>query len=265
MDLRSGLNRLFFLRLVWYILLASVVSSFVMAAESSTVAVKSGTSAPIEVTADHIEYLQNVEMYEAEGHAVIVQGQTRLTADHVTLMMLSGTVIAEGHVHLTDPASDTEAERLELDVNTQAGVLTNGRVFLKQSDTLVTGRLLQRFSETHYRAKDGSFTNCDAIGGEIPAWRFTFKDLDLNVGDGLYARSVRICVNDVPIVPLPSMIYPIQTNRKTGLLIPQVGYDNRFGLTYRQSFFWALTPSQDTIISPNFMSNRGYGTDVEYR
>ena len=265
MDLRSGLNRLFFLRLVWYILLASVVSSFVMAAESSTVAVKSGTSAPIEVTADHIEYLQNVEMYEAEGHAVIVQGQTRLTADHVTLMMLSGTVIAEGHVHLTDPASHTEAERLELDVNTQAGVLTNGRVFLKQSDTLVTGRLLQRFSETHYRAKDGSFTNCDAIGGEIPAWRFTFKDLDLNVGDGLYARSVRICVNDVPIVPLPSMIYPIQTNRKTGLLIPQVGYDNRFGLTYRQSFFWALTPSQDTIISPNFMSNRGYGADVEYR
>ena len=71
---------------------------------------------PIEVTADHIEYLQNVEMYEAEGHAVIVQGQTRLTADHVTLMMLSGTVIAEGHVHLTDPASDTEAERLELDM-----------------------------------------------------------------------------------------------------------------------------------------------------
>lgn len=263
MDLRFGSNGL--RSLIWSLLCAGFLSDSVLAAESSTVVPKSGAGAPIEITADHIQYVQNVEMYEAEGHAVIVQGQTRLTADRVTLMMLSGTVIAEGQVHLTDPASDTVAERLELDVNTQAGVLTNGRVFLKQSDTLVTGRLLQRFSESHYRAKDGSFTNCDALEGQVPAWRFTFKDLDLHVGDGLYARSVRICVNDVPVIPLPSIIYPIQTNRKTGLLIPQVGYDNRFGLTYRQSFFWALTPSQDAIISPNFMSNRGYGADVEYR
>jgi len=180
-------------------------------------------------------------------------------------MALSGTMIAEGHVHLTDPSSDTEAERLEIDVNTQAGVLTNGTVFLKQSDTLITGRLLQRFSESHYRAKDGSFTNCDAKDGQVPAWRFTFKDLDLNIGEGIYARSVRICVNDVPVIPLPSILYPIQTTRKTGFLIAQVGYDNRFGWTYRQSFFWALTPSQDTTISPNYMSNRGYGADVEYR
>jgi LPS-assembly protein len=247
-------------------LLAGFSGSLAAAAESSSsVAVKPASGAPIEISADQIQYLQNLEVYEAEGHAVIVQGQLRLTADRVTLMMLSGTAIAEGNVHLTDPSSDTEAERLELDVNTQAGVLTNGRVFLKQSDTLITGRLLQRFSESHYRAKDGSFTNCEAQEGQVPAWRFTFKDLDLNIGEGIYARSVRVCVNDVPVVPLPSLLYPIQTTRKTGWLIPQVGYDNRFGFTYRQSFFWALTPSQDTIISPNYMSNRGYGADVEYR
>ena len=266
MDLRLGLLNGPSVCLLVLILLGACVDSLVVAAEPpSSVAVKPTSGSPIEITADQIQYLQNLEVYEAEGHAVAAQGQLRLTADRITLMMLSGTMIAEGNVHLTDPSSDVEAERLELDVNTQAGVLTNGAVFLRQSDTLITGRLLQRFSESHYRAKDGSFTNCDAKDGRVPAWRFTFKDLDLNIGEGVYARSARICVNDVPIIPLPSILYPIQTNRKSGFLIPQAGYDNRFGFTYRQSFFWALTPSHDAIISPNFMSNRGQGVDVEYR
>jgi LPS-assembly protein len=266
MNLRLGRTNGPSVCLLLLLLFAGFTDSQVWAAEpSSSVAVKPTSGSPIEITADQIQYLQNLEVYEAEGHVVVAQAQLRLTADRVTLMTLSGTMIAEGHVHLTDPSSDTEAERLELDVNTQAGVLTNGTVFLKQSDTLITGRLLQRFSESHYRAKDGSFTNCDAKEGQVPAWRFTFKDLDLNVGEGIYARSVRVCVNDVPVLPLPSILYPIQTTRKTGFLIAQVGYDNRFGFTYRQSFFWALTPSQDTIISPNYMSRRGYGADVEYR
>ena len=251
--------------LLVFFLFAGFTDGLVSAAESSSVAVKPTTGSPIEITADQIQYLQNLEIYEAEGHVVVAQAQLRLTADRVTLMTLSGTMIAEGHVHLTDPTADTKAERLELDVNTQAGILTNGTVFLKQSDTLITGRLLQRFSESHYRAKDGSFTNCDAQDGQVPAWRFTFKDVDLNIGEGIYARSVRICVNDVPLIPFPSMLYPIQTTRKTGFLIAQIGYDNRFGFKYRQSFFWAISPSQDAIITPTFLSNRGPGMDLEYR
>src|SRR5579884_1641838 len=185
----------------------------------SSVAVKPATGAPLDIKADHIQYLQNVDVYEAEGSVVIVQGPIRLTADRVTLFMLTGTAIAEGHVRMTDPTSEIQGERIELDVNTEAGVVTNGQIFIKDSDTLVTGRLLQRFSENHYRAKEGSFTNCDAQYGEVPAWRFTFKDLDLNIGEGVYARSAWMCVNDHPLIPFPTMFYPIQTYRKTGFLI----------------------------------------------
>ncbi|HEX3203210.1 MAG TPA: LPS assembly protein LptD, partial [Nitrospiraceae bacterium] len=234
-------------------------------AGSSSVSVKSQATAPVEITAERIEYLQGVDVYEAEGSVVIVQGPVHLTADRVTLFMLSGTMVAEGQVHLTDPASDIHAERLELDVNTSAGAVTNGRVFIRQSDTLVTGRLLQRFSEAHYRAKEGSFTNCDAQDGKVPAWRFTFKDLDLNMGESIYAKSAWFCVNDVPLIPFPTLSYPIQTSRKTGFLIPTIGYDNRFGFHYRQGFFWAMTPSHDLLITPDYLSNRGYGGDVQYR
>ncbi|HXC65827.1 MAG TPA: LPS assembly protein LptD, partial [Nitrospiraceae bacterium] len=219
---------------------------------------------PLDITAERIDYLQGQEIYEADGSVVVTQGALRLTADHMTIQSLPGVLIATGHVRLTDPKADLATERLELNVNTEAGVVTHGRVYLKATNTFVEGRLLQRFSEDHYRVKEGRFTNCDAQEGETPAWRFKFKDLDLNAGDNAAFTGGWLCVNDVPVIPLPTMTFPL-TRRRTGFLIPTIGYDNRFGMHLQESFFWAINPSQDLTISPQYYSQLGYGSDFKYR
>ncbi|MGH7256540.1 MAG: LptA/OstA family protein, partial [Nitrospirales bacterium] len=156
---------------------------------------------PINLTADRVSFDQDTGVYDAQGSVVIVQGPLRLTADHVIYRTLTGVLIATGRVHLSDPGSDLWSERLEMNVNTEVGVVVNGELFLRDSTTTVTGRLLQRFSEDHYRGKDGSFTNCDTREGMTPAWRFRFEDLDMDLGDRLYAKNLWFCVNDVPIIP----------------------------------------------------------------
>ena len=221
-------------------------------------------SPPLEVKADRIDYLQDQDIYEADGSVVIDQGSVHLTADHVTIQALPGVMIATGHVRLTDPKADIVAERLELNVNTQAGIITHGEVYLKASNTTVDGRLIQRFSEDHYRFKEGRFTNCDAPPGETPAWRFQFKDMDLNAGTSLAFKDGWFCVADVPVIPIPTMTYPL-TPRQSGFLIPSPGYDNRFGFHYQQGYYWAINPSQDLTISPSYYTNLGYGSDFEYR
>ncbi|MDP1768423.1 MAG: LPS assembly protein LptD [Nitrospirota bacterium] len=232
-------------------------------AKSVPVATSSG-GLPLDITAERIDYLQEQETYEANGSVVVNQGTMRLTADHMTIHALPGVVIATGHVRLIDPKADLAAERLELNVNTEAGVVTHGRVYLKASNTSVEGRLMQRFSEDHYRVKEGRFTNCDAQEGETPAWRFEFKDLDLNAGDHVGFTGGWLCVNDVPVVPIPTMTYPL-SSRRSGFLIPNIGYDNRFGTHLQESFYWAINPSQDLTISPSYYSSLGYGSDFEYR
>jgi LPS-assembly protein len=224
----------------------------------------SSGSIPLDVTAARIDYRQDQDVYEADGSVVIQQGAIRLTADHVTIQVLPGILTATGHVHLTDPQSDVTTERLELNVNTEAGVATHGQLYIPASNTLVSGRLMQRFSEYHYRVKEGSFTNCDAQEGETPAWRMRFEDLDLTVGDMLAFKGAWLCVNDVPTIPLPTLSYPLST-RQSGFLTPFVGYDNRFGMHGQESFYWAINPSQDMTISPTYYSNLGYGSDLEYR
>ncbi|MCI0428567.1 MAG: LPS assembly protein LptD [Nitrospiraceae bacterium] len=231
---------------------------------SSAATATSSDGLPLDITAERIDYLQEQEIYEADGSVVVNQGTLRLTADHMTVQALPGVVIATGHVRLTDPKADLVTERLELNVNTEAGVVTHGRVYLKSTNTSVEGRLLQRFSEDHYRVKEGRFTNCDAQEGETPAWRFQFKDLDLNAGDNLAFTGGWLCVNDVPVIPLPTLTYPL-SKRRTGFLVPIVGYDNRFGMHLQESFFWAINPSQDVTVSPSYYSGLGYGSDLRYR
>ena len=219
---------------------------------------------PLDITAARIDYLQEQEVYEADGSVVVNQGTLRLTADHMTIQALPGVLIATGHVRLTDPKADLASERLELNVNTEAGVVTHGRMYLRSTNTSVEGRLLQRFSEDHYRVKEGRFTNCDAQKGETPAWRFEFKDLDLNAGDNVSFTGGWLCVNDVPVIPIPTLTYPL-SKRHTGFLVPTVGYDTRFGAHIKESFFWAINPSQDLTISPFYYSDLGYGSDLAYR
>ena len=230
----------------------------------SNVTAQPGGGQPLNITADRIDHLQEFDIYEAEGSVVVTQGAWRLTADHVTIRTLPGILIAVGHVRLNDPSSEAFAERLELNVNTEAGIMVNGTLFVKPSNSFLTGRFFQRFSEDHYRVKDGTFTNCDAARGETPAWRFKFEDLDVNTGDSVAMKKGWLCVNDRAIVPIPTLTYPL-TTRRSGFLIPSPGYDNRFGLHYQQGYFWAINPSQDLTISPFYYSNLGYGSDFDYR
>ena len=222
------------------------------------------SSMPLDLTANRIDYRQEQDVYEADGSVVIRQGAMTLTADHVTIAVLTGQVAATGHVHLVEEHADITTERLEFNVNTEAGVMTHAEMFVPVSNSLITGRLMQRFSEYHYRAKEGSFTNCDAREGEMPAWRLRFDDVDLNAGDSIAMKGVWLCVADVPVLPLPTLTYPLST-RRTGFLMPFAGYDNRFGVHMQESFFWAINPSQDLTITPSFYTRLGYGSDFDYR
>lgn len=224
----------------------------------------SSASTPLDITAERIDYQQEQEIYEANGAVVIRQGGITLTADHATIQALPGILTAVGHVHLTDVQADVTAERLELNVNTEAGIATHAELFIPSRNTLVSGQYLQRLSEYHYRVKDGSFTNCDAQEGEVPAWRFRANDVDMTISDTLAFKGGWFCILDVPTIPLPTFSYPM-ARRQTGFLIPTPKYNSRFGFGAQAHFFWVISPSQDVTISPSYYNRLGYGSDFEYR
>ena len=222
-------------------------------------------SSPLRVTAERTEFDHLTEEFKAVGSVVVTQGAVRLTADQAVLHKLSGRLTATGHVHLQDQVTDVRAEELTINVNTESVLVVNGKIVLKETGTWLRGRLFQRFSETRYRVKDGTFTNCDADDGQIPDWSFSFENVEVEQGDSVLAENAWLNVRNQPVVPIPALRYPMPGARKTGFLVPTIGYDNVLGVQYRQGFYWAISPSQDLTIAPQILSKRGQGGDVTYR
>lgn len=222
-------------------------------------------SGSLVIHADHIDYASETELLRARGSVKMVQGTTTLIADEATVRLLTGDVVAVGRVHLMQEKTDVWADRLDVNFNTEAGLITSGQIYDRDTNALITADKLRRYSESHYRAENGSFTNCDAMEGQTPAWRFRFEEVDVTFGDSLELRNAWFCVNDVPLIPVPYFKYPVGVSRKTGFLFPSPGYNSKFGFSYRQSFFWAINPSHDLTVTPNILTDRGYGGDLEYR
>ncbi len=242
---------------------ASAVPAFPQSPVSEPARPEEGS--PLSVTAERTEFDHVTEEVKAVGSVVATQGAVRLTADQAVLHKLSGRLTATGHVHLKDEVTDVWAEELTINVNTESALIVNGKLFLKEPGTWLKGRLLQRFSETRYRVKDGTFTNCEADDGQIPDWSFSFQDVDVEQGDSVFAKNVWLNVRNQPVLPIPVLRYPMPDARRTGFLVPTVGFDNVLGVQYRQGFYWAISPSQDLTVAPQILSKRGQGGDVAYR
>ncbi len=224
-------------------------------------AADSKSDAPIYLTADRIESLQDEKVYRAEGSVVLTQGPMELTAERLQIEVLTGKVTAEGAVHLDDGANRAEAERIEIELQTGLGILTHARLFLPKENYLLGAERMARTDVDRYELEDASFTPC----GCDPDWRIRARRLRVRLEGYLTLRDLTFYAGDWPILYLPYFIYPAGTERKSGLLVPRVGFSSRDGFRYRQEFFWAISPHRDATLSVDSRGRRGIGGGLEYR
>ncbi len=223
------------------------------------------SSRPIHIQADTLTYSKATQTYEGKGSVVVVQGPSRLEADEATLNVATGQVTAVGRVHLNDGISDIHGERLDFNFNTAKGVIFHGRLFVLEGNFTVDAQVMERLSEVQYRLEDASFTTCSVLEGERTPWQFKADKAELEVEGFLYARNVRFCILDVPVMYLPAVLFPAKRERATGFLMPQLGSSSVQGFKIREAFFWAISPSQDATAALDYRGKLGTGADLEYR
>ena len=222
-----------------------------------------GTGEPIHLQSDRLEYLKEEDVYLAEGSVVVQQGPLHLEADTLRLDNAEGKLVAIGNVHFSDGENRIDAEEIELDINTQLGILYDGNLFVKSDHYYLAGETIERRALDRYYLEEGSFTACDFP--EDPAWRIKARRLRIRMDHYLVARDVVFYANGIPIFYLPYLIYPVKTERQTGLLVPRVGYSSRYGFRYGQDLYWAISQSQDATFSFEHRGSKGDGLGLEYR
>jgi LPS-assembly protein len=69
----------------------------------------------------------------------------------------------------------------------------------------------------------------------------------------------------LPILPVPSLSFPLTDKRKSGVLPPTFGLDSVNGLELTIPYYWNIAPNRDATFYPALMSKRGVDLGGEFR
>ncbi len=217
---------------------------------------------PWNITADEIQYDSETGRYFATGDVLISKEDLKLSADRVHFYHRTMEVFAEGNVMLISGKDILAGKHLEMDLNKQVGMMSDGVIFIEENHFFIRGQHIQKTGKDSYRAETASITTCP---GEEPDWKITARNVQITVEGYGTATHTTLWAKNLPVLYSPYLRFPVKLQRQTGFLTPQFGFSDRRGTEYMQPFFWAIDESSDATFYGHFMSLRGAKLGIEYR
>jgi LPS-assembly protein len=213
------------------------------------------------ITSKNLEYIKEKSTYIAKGNVKIERDKTVIEADEGIYNEQTDDVIATGAIKYNDIDTFITAGRAELNLGAETGILYDAEVLYKKDNYRISGKKIEKKGKNYYFSSEATFTTCDT---PVPAWCFRGRDVNVLVGDKLKARDVSFRIRDVPVLYIPYFRAPI-SERKTGFLIPGVGYSKSRGFRLDIPFFWVISEKRDATIALDIYTKRGVGEGLEYR
>ena len=223
---------------------------------------EASASGPVDITARDLSYNKRDNIYTAQGDVEMKDGTRLLTADFVLYNDTTKDAFAEGHVIFQDLEDVVHAERMSINTVTKRGTIEKGTVFVKKANFYVTGNEIEKTGEYTYFMHQGEFTTC---GFDHPDWTFKAKDVDLTVGGYATLDNAYFNILGHPVAYLPWGVFPVKTERQSGLLVPTVTSSSFNGREFEDAYYWAIDKDKDATFYFDWLQDRGVKPGVEYR
>ncbi len=223
---------------------------------------KASFDAPIDIAAMFVEYNREKSTYVAKGKVDLREGARILNADYVLFDEKTQDIFAEGNVVFQDEGDRIECQKLQLNLISKKGKIDSGKIYLKQGNFHITGEEIEKVGEAQYTIKKGEFTTC---GWEDPAWKFSAQNVDVTVEGYAKTKGTKFYIKDTPVFYLPWGIFPVKTERQSGLLMPGFAVSSRNGMLINTSYFWAISKDKDATFFLDYLGDRGIKPGVEFR
>jgi LPS-assembly protein len=222
---------------------------------------------PVFIQADRISGRADVET-RLEGSAVMRRGDTVIRADHILFNQLEDRLQAQGDVRINRAGNHFEGPLLDLQVDTFEGFFTQPRFQFLRNQAHGQASRIDFIDDARAVMHQTSFTTCERKPGPswLPDWVLKAQRIEVN-NELNEARAVGASVQfkGVPILPVPSVTFPMSPERRSGLLPPTVGVDNIGGVEYSQPYYWDIAPNRDLTLHNTLWSKRGVNVGAEFR
>jgi len=228
---------------------------------------------PLYLHADQIEGIANQQV-KAKGNVELQRKDGVLTSDYLQYTFDTDQAYATGDVTLEQPGLRVRGPELRLRLTDQVGQMQQPVYSLTdliehtQATALTrkargAARVLDFEGKNQYRLKDATYTTCPVNNDD---WYLHVKDLNIDRGREVgTAYNAYLEFKGVPILYTPFADFPLNNQRKSGLLAPTFGTTGSSGLEFRLPYYWNIAPNYDATISPRIMSKRGLQLGGEFR
>ena len=132
----------------------------------------------------------------------------------------------------------------------------------RKSDVWISGKESST-KEDDVKITSGVVSSCNPNN---PLWKMEFSSSDYNTKTKwLDLYNTKLYIYDIPVFYTPYFGYPLDTTRRTGLLLPMFGFSDKEGFYYEQAIYIAEQNWWDLEIKPQIRTNRGYGVYATFR
>ncbi|MEJ8845301.1 LPS-assembly protein LptD [Variovorax rhizosphaerae] len=206
---------------------------------------------------------------EVTGDAQLRRGDMVINAEKLSYEHPADLAKATGHVRVNQAGNEYSGPDLELKVESFEGFFNNVRYRFLATGGHGDAQRIDFVDQSRSVAREATYTTCrrEDYPGWVPAWMLSattlHTDTEENVGVAENAQLSFMGIISTP--PFPSLSFPLNSNRKTGLLPPTLGIDNVNGFEIVQPWYWNLAPNRDITLTPTFMSKRGLNLSTDFR
>ena len=217
----------------------------------------------IEAEADAAELDRDTDSALLTGNVRFFYGAQTLAADRVVYNRGEGRVTAEGDVLLQRPDARLAGNHLEMQIDGQSGTLTAAEYRVPAINARGTADRAEFGGNRVSRYANITYTTCRPGNDD---WLLQADALELDHIEGVAtADAATLRFLGVPIAYLPRFTFPIDDRRRSGVLVPSVGYSSNTGADISVPYYLNLAPNYDLTLVPRVMSKRGIALGGEFR
>lgn len=216
------------------------------------------------ISADRIAGQTNVRA-RAEGDVIIERNDQTLNADWVDYDQQADVVRAGDSFTLTRGDGQTvRGKELHYDLSHESGRAADAQFAVEHESRRLQGvsAEMEMRDKNHYAMRGVKFNTCNP--GDR-SWYIQAAELKADRESGIgTARHARLVFGGVPVLYTPWADFPLNGNRKSGLLVPtiKIGSD---GTELELPYYFNLAPNYDATLAPGIITARGATLGGEFR
>jgi len=215
------------------------------------------------IRANRLLYFQDTQDIHAHGSVLLSKGGQSIRTDRLWYFQDSREIDALGSVVLEQDGTTMSGPHLRLNLDTSIGTMVQPVFFLAENNSRGSAEVMHILDKKRFSLDKASYTTCPADDQD---WVLNMGELEIDRNRQVgVAHHAWIEFMGAPILYSPWMDFPLNDQRKSGLMAPIFGGTVEGGSELTLPFYWNIAPNRDATIAPRFMDKRGLMINNEFR